>query len=62
MGLYSDQIAERIKSDQDAFEESFVNLASAVIGQKNQAETFLSDRNAAKNAIDEILTQLSHTN
>ncbi|MCL2285970.1 MAG: NHLP bacteriocin export ABC transporter permease/ATPase subunit [Firmicutes bacterium] len=55
MGLYTDQITARIKSDQDAFEESFVHLASVVMGHKRQAETFLSDRDAAKNAIEEIL-------
>jgi len=55
MGLYSEQIASRIKNDQDAFELSFVQLASVVMGHKRQAETFLSDRETAKNAIEEIL-------
>lgn len=55
MGLYSDQIAARIKNDADAFEESFAQLASAVMGHKNDAESFLSDRESAKNAIEEIL-------
>jgi len=55
MGLYSDQIADRIRSDEDAFELSFVQLASVVMGHKKQADTFLSDRETAKNAIGEIL-------
>jgi NHLM bacteriocin system ABC transporter ATP-binding protein len=53
MGLYSDQIAARIKNDTDAFEESFIGLASAVTGHKEPAN-FLFDR-GAKNAIKEIL-------
>lgn len=55
MGLYSDQITARIKNDQDAFEESFVHLASVIMGHRRQAETFLSNRVTAKNAIEEIL-------
>jgi len=55
MGLYSEQIASRIRSDQDTFEESFAHLASVVMGHRNQAKTFLSDRDAAKNAIEDIL-------
>ncbi|MCL2839924.1 MAG: NHLP bacteriocin export ABC transporter permease/ATPase subunit [Defluviitaleaceae bacterium] len=55
MGLYSDQISNRIKNDQSAFELSFVQLASVVMGHKREAETFLSDRETAKNAIEEIL-------
>jgi len=55
MSLYSDQIADRIKKDQDAFELSFVQLASVVMGHKREAETFLSDKESAKNAIEEIL-------
>lgn len=55
MGLYSDQIASRVQKDRDAFEESFAYLASAIMGHKRQAEAFLSDRDAAKNAIEDIL-------
>ena len=55
MGLYSAQIASRVKNDTDAFDESFVRLASVVMGHRRQAETFLSDRESAKDAIDEIL-------
>lgn len=55
MGIYSDQIASRIKNDQESFEDSLVQLASVVMGHKRQAETFLSDREAAKNAIEDIL-------
>jgi len=55
MGLYSDQIAARIKNDSDAFEESAIGLAHAVMGHKSRAQWLLSDRETAKNAIEEIL-------
>ena len=55
MGLYSEQIENRINKDQSAFELSFVQLASVVMGHKREAETFLCDREKAKNAIEEIL-------
>jgi len=55
MNLYKEQIENRIKKDQNAFELSFVQLASVVMGHKREAETFLSDRESAKNAIEEIL-------
>jgi NHLM bacteriocin system ABC transporter ATP-binding protein len=55
MGLYSDQIAARVKNDADAFEESVMELASAVMGRQIQAKSFQADRDSAKNAIEEIL-------
>jgi len=55
VNLYSEQIENRIKKDQNAFELSFVQLASVVMGHKREAETFLSDKERAKNAIEEIL-------
>lgn len=55
MGLYSDQIAARIENDLDAFEESIAGLAHAVMGSKKPAAGFMSDRETAKNAIEEIL-------
>lgn len=55
MGLYSEQITARIKNDADAFEQSFAELAAAVTGNNKQAAKFLSDRESAKNAIEEIL-------
>ena len=55
MGLHSEQIANRIQKDQSSFELSFVQLASVVMGHKREAETFLSDRETAKNSIEEIL-------
>jgi ABC-type bacteriocin/lantibiotic exporter with double-glycine peptidase domain len=54
MGLYDEQILSRIKNDRDAFDESFFRLASVVTGDK-RADTFLSDREKAKNAIEDIL-------
>ena len=55
MGLYSDQIASRIKYDADNFDESIDRLVSVVMGQKQRAEGFLSERETAKDAIAEIL-------
>lgn len=55
MGLYSDQIAERIKKDQEAFEAGFINLASVVMDHKYKSGNFLSNNDVAKNAIHEVL-------
>jgi NHLM bacteriocin system ABC transporter ATP-binding protein len=55
MGLYSEQIAARIRNDADAFEQSIVELASAVTGHNERAANFLSDRESTKNATQEIL-------
>jgi NHLM bacteriocin system ABC transporter ATP-binding protein len=55
MGLYSDQIAARIKNDTDAFDDAFVGLASVVMGHKKDAQSFLTDSSKAQNAIGEIL-------
>jgi len=52
MGLYSEQIAERIKNDSEVFEESFIELAGAVMGNKKQ---FISAGQNTKNAVEEIL-------
>jgi len=55
MGIYDDQLQARIKSDRDAFDESFFALASVVTGDTRSAAAFLSDRFKARNAIEEIL-------
>lgn len=54
MGLYDEQILSRIKNDRDNFDEAFFRLASVVTGDK-RADTFLSDREKAQNAIEDIL-------
>jgi len=55
MGLYDDQIQTRIKNDRDGFDESFFRLASVVTGDTKHVDTFLTDREKAQNAIEEIL-------
>ena len=54
MGWFDEQIRDRKRNDDDAFAESFANMAAAVTGKR--IETFLdNDRAATKDAIDEIL-------
>lgn len=54
MGWFDEQIRQRKKNDDDLFAESFVNLAGAVVGAR-MTEALRDDRQATKNAIDEIL-------
>ena len=54
MGWFDDQIKQRKKNDDDIFADSFLNLAGAVMGTR-MAEALKDDRQATKNAIDEIL-------
>lgn len=54
MGWFDEQIRQRKQHDDDVFSDSFVNMASAVMGAKVSAA--LNDTGAAtKSAIDEIL-------
>ena len=55
MGLYDEQFLSRIKNDQDSFDESFFRLASVVTGDTRHLDSFLSNREKAQNAIEEIL-------
>lgn len=54
MGWFDEQIKQRKKNDNDIFAESFVNLAGSVMGTR-MTEALKDDRQATKNAIDEIL-------
>ena len=54
MGWFDEQIKERKRSDDALFEESFVNMADAVLGSR-RASAFQSDDARTKTAIDEIL-------
>lgn len=54
MGWFDEQIKLRKKNDDDVFAESFLNLAGSVIGTR-MSESLKDDRQATKNAIDEIL-------
>ncbi len=54
MGWFNEQIKERKQSDNDAFSESFANIAGAIVG-KRISEALNDDRIQTKNAIDLIL-------
>ena len=54
MGWFDEQIRQRMKSDEAVFEDSFVQVAGAVLG--NRAASKLEDKRViAKEALDEIL-------
>ncbi|MBR4026745.1 MAG: NHLP bacteriocin export ABC transporter permease/ATPase subunit [Lachnospiraceae bacterium] len=54
MGWFDEQIKERKKRDNDILQESFVEIADAVLGSK-KAATFENEEQKATNAISEIL-------
>ena len=54
MGWFENQIEERRAADQQILEESFVKIASVVLGQRT-ANKISDERIVTKNAIDEIL-------
>jgi hypothetical protein len=55
MGLYDEQIKQRIKNDEDNFEHSFANMSSVIMGPSVLSDLDFDDQNIAKDAIDEIL-------
>jgi len=54
MGIYDEQIRQRVLNDEDIFADSFANLAGSVLGRQ-VSETLKDERVITKNAIDEIL-------
>ena len=54
MGWFNDQIKTRRETDSQLLEDSFIRVASVVMGQRNVAK-ITDDRIITKNAIDEIL-------
>lgn len=54
MGWFDEQIRLRKESDQNVFEESMFNMASAVLG-KRDSRVIRDERILTRNAIDEIL-------
>ncbi|MCM1023708.1 MAG: NHLP bacteriocin export ABC transporter permease/ATPase subunit [Prevotella sp.] len=54
MGWFDEQIKQRRQSDNDAFADSFVNIAGAVMGSRVSA-ALNDERRRLKNAFDEIL-------
>jgi len=55
MGLYDEQIKQRIKSDEDNFAHSFANMSSVIMGSSILSDLDFDVREFAKDAIDEIL-------
>ncbi|RKI39396.1 NHLP bacteriocin export ABC transporter permease/ATPase subunit [bacterium D16-51] len=54
MGWFEGQIKQRMEYDDDAFQEAFVKMAGAVMGEKVTA-ALENDRQQVQNAMDEIL-------
>ncbi|MCR5735986.1 MAG: NHLP bacteriocin export ABC transporter permease/ATPase subunit [Lachnospiraceae bacterium] len=54
MGWFDEQIKERKKTDNELFEDSFINIAGAIMGSKI-SKALQDERLIAKNAIDEVL-------
>ena len=54
MGFYDEQITQRVNADNEAFEESFLTMAGAVMGRRI-SDALNSDRLIAADAIGEIL-------
>ncbi|MCR4738741.1 MAG: NHLP bacteriocin export ABC transporter permease/ATPase subunit [Lachnospiraceae bacterium] len=54
MGWFDEQIKERKKSDNDLFEDSFINIAGSIMGS-GIAGMLNDERQIAKNAIESVL-------
>lgn len=54
MGWFENQIEERRNSDSRLLEDSFVQIAGVILGERS-AQKFSDDRIITKNAIDEVL-------
>lgn len=55
MSWFGEQLKKRIKSDEENFENSFLELSSVVIGKTALAAALNSKKEKAQNAIEEIL-------
>lgn len=54
MGWFDEQIRQRMQADQEVFEDSFVEVAGAVLGDRT-ATQMQDDRLVTKEALDEIM-------
>ena len=54
MGWFDEQIRQRKQMDEEAFEDSFINIAGAVMGKRLSA-SLNNERQAARDAMDEVL-------
>lgn len=55
LGLYDEQIKDRIKNDDATFSEAFFEMSSVVMGKKALSDVLSDQSKQAKNAIYEIL-------
>ncbi|MBR2731957.1 MAG: NHLP family bacteriocin export ABC transporter permease/ATPase subunit, partial [Clostridia bacterium] len=56
MGIFDDQIKERLENDNDVFSESFLEMSGVVMGKRALADILKDQSRQAKNAIFEILS------
>jgi hypothetical protein len=54
MGWFDEQIRERMQSDQEILEDSFLQIADAVLGNR-MASQMANERLIAKKALDDVL-------
>ena len=54
MGWFDEQIRERMKSDQEVLEDSFLQIVDSVIGN-HTASRLASEQMVAKEALDDVL-------
>ena len=59
MGWFDEQIRERMHSDQEVFEDAFLQVAGAVLGNRTAAR-LEDDRVVAREALDEVLKYYRH--
>ena len=55
MGLFDDQIKERIENDNSVFAEAIAEMSGVVMGKKALADALQDRSRQARNAIYEIL-------
>lgn len=54
MGWFDEQIRERVQSDQEILEDSFLQIAAAVLG-KSAASQMANEHLVTKEALDDVL-------
>lgn len=55
MGLFDDQIKERLQNDNEIFSDAFSEMSSVVMGKKFSADAVNDKTKQTKNAVDDIL-------
>ena len=59
MGIFDDQIKERLENDNDVFSESFLEMSGVVMGKRALADILKDQSRQAKTAIFEILIPMA---